>query len=144
MKRILGYLSLAVLFIASIQLSSCGGGNSDSPVEKYIEILDKATAEAENISSLSELANVQSVVSQEEAQALIQNSKDYELTSSDKEKLKKATDKLLKVAFEKSMEFSNLPDNLKEASKSQMEMAIDLANKRIDEAKTLGEISGVK
>lgn len=144
MKRILGYLSLAVLFIAAIQFSSCGGGNSDSPVEKYIEILDKATAEAENISSLSELANVQSVVSQEEAQALIQNSKDYELTSSDKEKLKKATDKLLKVAFEKSMEFSNLPDNLKEASKSQMEMAIDLANKRIDEAKTLGEISGVK
>lgn len=143
MKKIFSLLIVSLTIFAGALLTSCGN-TEPSPVDKYLEILEKATVQAEKITSLSELANVQSVVSQEEARELIENAKDYKLTSSDKEKLKKATDKLLRIAFEKSIEFSNLPDGMKASSKAQIDMAIDAANSRIDEAKTLGEISGMR
>ena len=142
--KVLKMMGLGLLMLGASQMISCSKSNSDSPVDQYIEILENATKQAEKISSLQELNEVQSVVTREEAQTLLMSAKDYELSDSEKSKLKKATDKFLKVAFEKSMEYSNLPEDIKKESKAQVDLAIEAVNKHIDNAKTLGEISGVR
>ena len=134
--------STALIFIITL-VFSCSK-STDNPVDKYCEILEQATEQASKINSIEDLSNIQSVISPEKAQELIRTSADYELTDSDKGKLKKTMDKLIKVAFEKSMEFSNYPEEIKKNSQMQIDLAIEAANRTIDNAKTLGEISGVR
>ena len=145
MKKIFGIFVLALVGVVSVQLSSCGGGSaSQSPVDQYIAIVEKAVAETEKVTNVTELHSINTAGIQAEAQEIIDNNPDYELTDEDKEKLKSATDKLLKIAFEKSIEFNGLSEEMKEASKSQLKMAIDISNKRIEEAKTLSQINGIR
>lgn len=135
-KSILGIALLVFIF----QLSSCG--NSDNtPVGQYISLLDKVTEQVKDAQSVADISNIQSLLQKDGITELLQDSKDYELSDSDKDKIKKATDKFLKAAFEKSIELSNLPEELKEASKSQMELATEASNKYIDNAKTLGDLT---
>lgn len=139
MKKFSSFLSIILLMLA-LQLPSCKGlGNS--PVDQYISILDKASEQINNATSYEDISNIQALMEKDGVPELLQNAKDYELTDSDKDKIKKASDKLLKVIYEKSWELTNLPDELKEATKSQMNLAIEAANLHIDNAKTLGELT---
>lgn len=142
MKKILVILAL-VSIVSLSQLSSCGkGGNS--PVDQYVEVLDEATKKAEQINSMSDLMNVQAIISPEEAMNIMRENAAYELTDGDKEKLKKSFDKLLRVAYEKTAEYGGIPESLKEQAKGQVDLMIEAANNGIDQAKTLGDLSGIR
>lgn len=134
-----------ILFIALFAISmgviiSCS--KSDSPVDEYVKILDNATNQIEAANSLSDLQNLQELASPEDSE-LIKQSQDYKLTDGDKEKLKKSMDKFMRVLSEKSIEFSTYPDNMKEAAKSQIDLAIDAINQLIDKAETLGDLDKI-
>ena len=144
MKKLISTLCLAFFLITGLQLSSCAGGSdSNSPVAQYVELLEKATKQIEGISNLEELKDVQRGVESQQATTLLLESKDYVLTDSDKEKLKKATDKMLKAVFDKSIELSGLEEDMKKTMKDQSELAIEAVNKNIDKATTLGQINGL-
>ena len=137
------FLFAALFIFCAAQFSSCSK-SENTPVDRYVEIIEEATKQAEQIKSMDEMANIQSVISPEDAQELIKSSYDYQLTDSDKEKLKKATDKLIKVAFEKTVKFSNFSETDKKNAEMQIDLAIEAANKYIDNATTLGQISGMR
>lgn len=135
-------LIMVIMAVATIQLWSCSkGGNS--PVDQYVEILENATNKAEKISSMSELLDVQAIISPEKAMQILKDNADYELTDKDKAKLKKCYDKLLKVAYDKTAEYGGLPAELREQTKAQVDLVIEVANKGIDNAKTLGDLRGI-
>lgn len=142
MKKFYIVLS-ALLMVVALQITSCSKKES-TPVDKYIEILDRSIQQAQKINSIEDMTNFQSVISPEEAQEIIKSSYDYELTDSDKEKLKKTTDKLIRVAFDKTLKFSNFNDEAKKNAETQIDIAIQAANTYIDNAKTLGQISGMR
>lgn len=138
MKKItLIFISLLFIF-TSAQLSSCGKG-SDSPVDKIIVLLDEATEKTENINSMAELTNVKNIVSPEDIWTIIKENSDYKLTKGDKEKLKKSYNRLLKVAYEKSSEFSP-SEELKKVVKSQLDLMMQAVDSNIENAETLGDI----
>ena len=142
MKKLKFLLSFVIL-LAACQLSSCGkGGNS--PVDQYVEILDNATKQAEKINSMSDLMNVQQIISPEDAMEIVRNNADYKLSDSDKDKLKKSYDKLVRVAYDKTAEYSGLPEEMKDQLKGQVELVIEAANKAIDAAQTMGELNGMR
>lgn len=142
MKRINLFLSLIVILGAGL-LFSCGKGGK-SPVDQYVEILDQATEKAEKISSMADVLNVQQIISTEETTKLLKDNADYELTDKDKEKLKKSYDKLLKVAYNKTTEYSGIPDSMKKQTDGQLELIIEAANKVIDNAHTLSDLDGLR
>ena len=143
MKTIKILLS-ALVIISAVQLSSCGHKNSDSPVDQYIQMLDEATEKTKQINSFEDLTNVQDIISPEKATEILRNNMDYVLTKGDKGKLKKSYDKLLKVAYEKTTKFGGFPEEVKKATMDQADLVIDAANKRIDEAETLGDLIGIR
>lgn len=136
-------ISFIVTLFATCLLSACGKGGT-TPVDEYVAILDAATEKAEKISSKEDLLNVKDIISPEAAMKIMRDNADYELTGSDKEKLKKSYDKLLRVAYEKTAEYGGLPDAIKEQTKDQIQLFIDAANEGIDRAHTMGELVGVR
>ena len=143
MKK-LQFLLGILMILGACQLSSCGKGGGNSPVDQYVEVLDQATKKAEQISSMSDLLNVQAIISPQEAMNIINENADYELTDSDKNKLKKSYDKLLRVAYDKTIEFGGLSEDMKKQTKAQIDLIIDAANKGIENAKTFGELNGIR
>ena len=141
MKNFYKILCLTLLFGSGLLASSCGG-DGNTPVDQYVKLLEEATEEIKGINSIEELQNVESGTTSMQAQFILKESKDYVLTDSDKEKIKKASDKMLRMVFEKSLELSSLPDNIKDSMKGQADLAVDAVNKNIDKATTLGEING--
>lgn len=137
-------LILALLLALPCVLDSCSKSGTDNPVDEYVMILDQAAQKAEKINSLEDLLNVQEIISPEAAFNIVRNNADYELTDKDKEKLKKSYDKLLRVAYEKTSEYGDLSEEVKKQTKSQVNLIIEAANKGIDNAKTLGELNGVR
>ena len=113
---------------------------SDSPVDKYVELIDQATKKLEQIKNVDDIQNIQDIMADQKALDLEREYADYELTKSDKEKLKKSLDKLIHTAYDKTMEFSGFPPELVELKKNQVDMMVDAANLQIDNATTLGEI----
>ena len=142
MKNFKILLGLFVIFVGG-QLISCSK-HSNTPVDQYVEILDEAVKKANEIKSYDELTNVQAIISPEDAMEIMNSYSDYELTDKDKEKLKKSFDKLLKVAYEKTAEYGGLPEEMKKTAMRQSELIIEAANKKIDNANTLGDIAGIK
>lgn len=142
MKQFRLTLAFAML-ISLLGVYSCGKGGNN-PVDQYVEILDQATKKAEQINSMSDLVNVQAIISPEDAAEIVRQNADYELTDKDKEKLKKSFDKLLKVAYEKTAEFGGLPESMKDQAKAQVDLLIEGANISIDQAKTLGDLNGIR
>ena len=142
MKKINLFIGL-LIFSFSLGIVSCGK-SSNSPVDQYVDILDEATKKAEKISSMADLMNVQSIISPEDALAIVSKNSDYVLTDSDKDKLKKSYDKLLRVAYDKTTEFGGLSDEVKKQTKAQVDLIIEAANKGIDNAKTLGDLNGIR
>ncbi|MCH5233072.1 MAG: hypothetical protein J1E78_05465 [Muribaculaceae bacterium] len=120
---------------------SCG--KSNNPVDQYVDVLDKAISTMEKVNSAEELSTAQSLISPEDAAEIVRNNADYELTEADKEKLKKAEHKLIDLSIEKTLKYNNLPEEYKEAAKAQMELLIDANDKRIDNAKTLGDLGNL-
>ena len=134
MKKLTFLLSIVIL-LAAVQ---CGKKDA-SPVSEIVTLMDNATKKTEQINSIAELSNVNSIVSQEDVWKIIRDNSDYQLTDGDKDKLKKSFNKLVKTAYEKSAEF--VPDeNLKKAFKSQLDLMMEAIDRNIDEASTLGEI----
>ena len=117
-----------------------GCSKDNSPVDQYVKLLDQASDKAEKISSIGDLVNVQEIISPENANEIIRQNKDYKLSDSDKEKLKKSYERLLRIAYKKTIEYGGL----EEASRKQMENQIDLfldgAKASIDKAHTLGDL----
>lgn len=140
--------NLKIFTIGLVALLACGfaschkGGNT--PVDQFVELMDEATKKAEKINSVSELQNVQDIISQEDALKIVRENPDYVLTNGDKDKIKKSYDKLLRTAYEKTAELSGFPEEIKQQSKAQIELIIDAANKGIDNATTLGDLSGMQ
>ena len=136
---------MGLVMVAMFALAvSCTKKEAISPVDRYIEILDEATRKTEAISSMDELINFQDIISPQEAFDLVKENADYKLTDKDKDKLKKSFDKLLKVAYEKTADLGGFPEEIKKQTKAQGDLFIEAANKRIDEAATLGELNGIR
>lgn len=139
MRHILSILCLCMVISCCSLLSSCGGG--DSPVDRYVEIIDSATEKINEATSKEQLEEIQTGEESLKANLILEESGDYVLTKSDKEKLKKSIDKMLRALFKKSLELSTLPDDFKSTLQSQSDMAVEAVNKNIDNASTLEEIS---
>ncbi|MCH5228874.1 MAG: hypothetical protein J1F12_02635 [Muribaculaceae bacterium] len=136
---------ISLLFCVVLALSvSCGKGGGNTPVDQYVEVLDQAREKTEKINSTADLLNFQDIVNPQDAWNIIKDNSEYVLTDSDKDKLKKSYDKLLKVAYEKTIEYGGLPDEMKDATKAQVDLIIDAANKGIDNAKTLGDLNAIR
>ena len=142
MKRLNLLIGLLVI-LASCQLFSCGkGGNS--PVDQYVAIIEESTKKAEKLSDMSELTNVQAVISPQELLQIVAENPDYELTDKDKEKLKKSIDKFIKVAYDKTMSIGEVPEEMRETMKQQCELMIEANNRGIDQAKTLSDLNRIR
>lgn len=142
MKKTGTLISLLLLILSGMAFS-CSKSGGD-PVDEYVGLLETATKKAEQIKSASDLMNVQEIISPEDAMEIMRNHSTYELTDKDKDKLKKSYDKLLRVAYDKTIEYGGLPEEIKEQTKAQVDLIIDAANKSIDNAKTLGELNGIR
>lgn len=138
MNNIFKLFSAIIILSLSGLLYSCG--NSDSPVDRLTAIIDKATEQVKDSKSNDALENIQSAMVTDGAEALIKDNANYELTNSDKNKLKKSMEKLVKAAFEKSISYYNFDESVKKNLRSQIDMAVAGINTTIDQAKTLGEI----
>ena len=143
MKSIKIFVGLILMMAVAFCMDSCGKG-SQSPVDEYVAILDEAAEKAEKISSMQDLLNVHEIISPEAAMNVANNNADYVLSKSDKEKLKKSYDKLLKVAYEKTAEYGGLPQDVMKQTKNQINLFIEAANDRIDGSQTLGELVGIR
>ena len=141
MKKI-SIISGILLFTLSLFFNSCGKSNNN-PVDKYVDILESAASQAEQIHSTSDFLNIQQIISPEATQKIVEENEDYILTDKDKEKLKKSFDKLLKVSYEKTIKYGGMPEEIKKQAKGQMELLIEGANKGIDNAKNLGYINRI-
>ena len=138
MKNIIKFLCGIVILGLTINLSSCESSNT--PVDRLVEIIDKATEQVKDSKSNDALDNIQSAMVADGAEALIKDNADYELTDSDKSKLKKSMEKLVRAAFEKSITYYNFDDDVKKNLRAQIDMAVAGINTTIDNAKTLSEI----
>ena len=143
MKKFNIILFSLIAFSCCISVSSCGK-SGNTPVDQFTDLLEQATQKAEKISSMADLVNVQEIISPEDAMKILQENADYKLSDSDKDKLKKSYDKLLKVAYEKTAEYSGLPDEYKKQAKAQVDLIIEAANNSIDQAKTLGDLNHMR
>ena len=128
------------MIMTAALLGACGHHSSNSPVSQYISLLDQAAEKAKNINSITELVNVQDIISPQETRQIIFENKDYVLDDNEKKELKKSYDNLLRVAYEKTAEIGNLSDSMKKDTKKQVDMIIDLYNKKIEAANTLGDL----
>lgn len=135
-------LTLLVVLTA-VGLDSCGKKSGNSPVDQYVGLLDAATEKAQDINSFEDLVNVQQIISPKEARDIIMENQDYELTDKDKKRLKKSYDKLLRVAYDKTTEVGGLSESMKKDTKKQIDMVIDITNKNIDNATTMGDLLGL-
>lgn len=143
MKKIFNILAVTFFLFFICNFSSCKK-HGNSPVDQYVEIIDEAADKAEKIASMQDLINVQEIISPEAAKEIARENADYELTESDKSKLKKSFDRLLRVAYNKTAEYGGFPEEIKKQSKDQAELIIEAANKGIDNAKTLGDLNGIR
>ena len=141
MKGIIKFLCLTVVIAVAVQFLSCSG--NDSPIGKYVELVNKVTDEVTSINSLEELRDIDQADYAAQLSEIMQTSGNYELTDSDKEKLKKAYDRFLNEFFKKTLDLSNLPDEIKETMSSQKELAIERVNTSIENSKTLSEIQSI-
>ncbi|MCH5235434.1 MAG: hypothetical protein J1E16_09065 [Muribaculaceae bacterium] len=119
-------------------LFACGkGGNT--PVDQIVVLLDQATEKTQDINSVAQLNDVQNIISPQEIWTIIENNSDYQLTDSDKNKLKKSYERLVKAAYDKSCEF--VPsDEMKKVMKNQLDLMMEGIRNNIDAATTLGQI----
>ncbi|MCH5239737.1 MAG: hypothetical protein J1F38_05900 [Muribaculaceae bacterium] len=140
MKK-LNFLLCLSLVCLMCNFSSCSKGG-DSPVDKYVEVIDQATKNAKNLKSL-DYAELQSLISPETAQQIASEFQDYQLTEKDKKKLKKSCDSFMEVLYDKLLEYSEIPDEYKDQIKSQRDLVISALNQKIDAAETLGDIDHV-
>lgn len=143
MRKTMKFFLMGCLCFVALTIASCSGSNSDSPVGQYVEIIDKMTDQLEKVNSLQEAQNVQAVVTPEEAMELFNKYGDYKLTDGDKEKIKDAQDKMLRTVMKKSIEFSDVPEEMKKAAEEQIDLAIDAANLKIDKAETFGDLNKI-
>lgn len=133
MKAIRYIFPLLLLF-----LFACGK-SGNSPVDQIVVLLDQATEKTENINSFAQLNDVKNIISPEEIWTIIRENADYKLSDSDKGRLKKSYDKLVKAAYEKSCEF--VPsDEMKKMVKSQLDIMMEGIKNNIENAETLGQI----
>ena len=137
MKKINLIFSFIIL-LAACQITSCGkGGNS--PVDRIVILLDQATEKTKDIQNVTDLTDVKNIISPEDVWNIIRENSDYKLSKGDKDKLKKSYNRLMKAAFEKSCEFVPSED-MKNAAKTQLDLFMEVIDKSIDNAETLGEI----
>ncbi|MCH5227170.1 MAG: hypothetical protein J1F16_05060 [Muribaculaceae bacterium] len=141
MKKVKLILGLIVCLV-SVAAISCS--KTHTPVDRIVEIFEDATQKVNNVTSLSDLLNVQEILSQDEVLAIVRDNPDYHLTDSDKERLKKSFDKLLRTAFDKTVELGKVGDDMKKNSKDQVNLVIEGINQSIDQANTLGEIKAIR
>ena len=108
-------------------------------MDQYIEVIDTTTKNVEQMKSLN-MADMQNLISPQNAQMIATKYSDYELTDKDKEKLKKSCDKLMEVIYDKIVEYGGLSPEIKDQMESQKDLVISAVNKMIDNAKTLGDV----
>lgn len=130
---------LTLTLIASSFVISCE--KSNSPIDQFVEVLDETSAKVEKCTSLDELTNLQT---NEAAMTIERENADYKLTDNDKKKLKKSMEKLLTVAFDKTLELQGLSEVGKEMKETQLKLMVEAVNQQIDKADTFGEIGGLK
>lgn len=131
--------TFSLLSLFCLNIVSCNDSGSKA-VDQYIETLDRATEKVEEINNFSELLNYKEIISSEEVEKIISQNPDYLLSDSDKERIKKSYDKLLKTAYEKTIQYSGLPEAYQKEANTKIEMLIHKANYGIDNAETLGEL----
>ena len=138
MKQLKLFLLLTSVFIFA-GFISCSK-NENTPVDQYVELIEEAIQKLENIKSSEGIENIANIMQNPKAQELDKEYADYVLTEADKKKLKKSLDKLIHVAYDKTMEYAGLPENIIKLKKAQVDMMVEAANQQIDNATTLGEI----
>lgn len=132
---------MCCLSCVAMTIASCS--NSNGPVNRYVEIMDQMSDHLEKVNSIEDIQNIQQVVSPEEVRGLFDKYGDYKLTGEDKERIKKATDKMVRLSLGKAIEYTNLPEDMRNISESQMNLAIDAINTRIDNAETFGDLNKI-
>ena len=134
MKKLSLFLSMIVM-LAACQFTSCS--KSNSPVDQIVALIDKNTKEIKKM-DLNDISDLQNMFTPEVDEIIKENS-DYELTDSDKNKLKKSMKGFADATYDKVTE--NLPIKaLKEEMKSQLEIVLAAVDYKIESAKTLGDI----
>ena len=131
-------LSSGILFLAAMALLSCV---RQTPVDRYTEIMGKLTEEIEKCQDISDITRISNSRLGEESTAIIQENADYELTDSDKEKIKEANDRMMQAIFNKTVELSGIPTEMHSRVQAQMNTTIEMFNAEIDNSKTLGDLS---
>ena len=136
-------LIITLFLLISILVTPSCHKEGNTPVDQYISLLDEATEKTKKISNISELINVPGIISQEDALAIIRANPYYKLSEKDKTRIKKSFEHLLRSAFEKTIEFSQMSSLDKEQAKTQIDLIIAAANKKIDQATSLGDLGGI-
>ena len=131
-----------MVVFSAIGLFSCG--QNETPVDKYVKLLDEATEKTERIHNLDELMQARDIISVQEIMEIARESKDYCLKDSDREKIKKSYDLLLRTTYKKTIEYGNFTEEMNRRMESQVENFIEEANKRIDKIQTFGELGALQ
>lgn len=136
------FILTAVLFsLLSLNLNSCGKKDI-TPVDEYVLIIEEAIQNMEKINNTTEFADYSNLVAPAEAIEFVKRHADYRLTDDDKKKLQKCYDKLITVAYEKTLAYGDLPGQYKEITKSQAQLMKDGVKNLIHNANTLGDLNG--
>lgn len=123
-------LSVALLTVFALGLSSCG----NSPAKDFADSLEKITKEIKD--AKSEI-NPQLIATQlQEADKIINDNTEYELTSSDKSAIKKAMTSYIIESTKKNAEIFGF-----EVTDAQIKEITDIISSVVDKAKTLGDLN---
>lgn len=130
MKRIKTIIALVAVAL-TFGLGSCSKGN---PADQFASALDKLAKQTASIKNQEESEELQKKV--DAADAIVTENASYELTSADKETIKKAMGNFMRAAFSKAFELQG-----QEVPEGQLDMMVNLATAAVDHATTLGDLS---
>ncbi len=128
MKKL--FLALA----AALMLMACGSSNS--PVDKFLDMLDDSLASILSGESISDEM-------EQEATKLLEDNKDYILTSSDKKKIVKKMEALVNDSARAAMKANNIPSSMEGLVKSQIKEEMKKIEEKVNNIETFAELGDI-
>ena len=124
-----------VIALVAVALTlGMGACKSSNPADEFASALDKLAKETESIKDEAGVQVIESGI--EAANEILKANSSYELTSADKETIKKAMSNYLKTAYTKAFDLQGI-----QAPADQIDMMVSMATASIDKASTLGELT---
>lgn len=128
MKKL--FLALA----AALMLMACGSSNS--PVDKFLDMLDDSLASILSGESISDEM-------EQEATKLLEDNKDYILTSSDKKRIVKKMEALVNDSARAAMKANNIPSSMEGLVKSQIKEEMKKIEEKVNNIETFAELGDI-